>query len=369
MSAGTSAPPSHVVRLDDLRTFCRRLLEVAGLPGPAADLVADSLVDADARGIGSHGVLRTRIYAERLRAGLLDPAAAPVVVSEHAGGCLVDARNAIGHVGARAGVDLAIERATQGAAAVVGVRNSNHCGTLAYFVRRATARQLVLLAASNAPPTMVFYGGRTRAVGTNPLSIGIPHPAGPPLVIDMATSATARGKIIQASQLGMAISPDWAVDVAGKPTSDPELALAGSVLPFAGPKGSGLAMMLDLLCGGLLAGVTGDDIGDMYDDWSRPQRVSHLFVAIDPAAFLGQAAFLALVAQFADRVHGLPAADGFNRVQLPGEVEETARARAERDGLQLADTVVRDLEALSRELGEPAALPAEALPITPAGTS
>ena len=116
-------------------------------------------------------------------------------------------------------------------------------------------------------------------------------------------------------------------------------------------------MMLDLLCGGLLAGVTGDDIGDMYDDWSRPQRVSHLFVAIDPAAFLGQAAFLALVAQFADRVHGLPAADGFDRVQLPGEVEETARARAERDGLQLADTVVRDLEALSVSSASPRPFP------------
>jgi LDH2 family malate/lactate/ureidoglycolate dehydrogenase len=369
VSAETSAPSSVVVCLDDLRTLCQRLLERAGLPDAHAELVADSLVDADARGIGSHGVLRTRIYAERLRAGLLDPHATPAVVRDHQGGCLIDAGNAIGHVGALAGVDLAVERAHERAAAVVGVRNSNHCGTLAYFVRRATARGLVMIAASNAPPTMVLHGGRTRAVGTNPLAIGIPRPSGPPIVMDMATSAVARGKILLANQVGASIPPDWAVDPAGLPTSDTAQALAGSVLPFAGPKGSGLAMMLDLLCGGLLSGVTGEGIGDMYEDWTRPQQVGHMFIAIDPAAFLGQDAFGELVVQFAERVHGLPPADGFDRVQLPGEVEETARATAARDGLLLADTVVSDLEALARELGVSSALPVQPLPDSTADAS
>jgi LDH2 family malate/lactate/ureidoglycolate dehydrogenase len=362
VSAEASARSGLLVRIEDLRAYCGRLLALAGLPPADADLVADSLTDAEARGIGSHGVLRTRIYAERLRGGMLDPAATPTLVRDHPGGCLLDAGNAIGHVGARAGVDLAIERAKERAAAVVGVRNSNHCGTLAYFVRRATARHLVVLAASNAPPTMVFYGGRTRAVGTNPLAIGVPNPDGPPLVMYMATSATARGKIILASQVGASIPADWAVDEAGRPTSDPESALRGSVLPFAGPKGSGLAMMIDLLTGGLLAGVTGDEIGDMYDDWSRPQRVSHIFVAVDPDAFLGRDAYLGLVAGFVQRVHGLPPAEGFDQVLLPGEVEESARRTAERDGVLLADAVVRDLEALSRELGDPAVLPAVVLP-------
>jgi LDH2 family malate/lactate/ureidoglycolate dehydrogenase len=362
VSAETSATSSVVVCLDDLRTYCQGLLEAAGLPSGHAELVADSLVDADARGIGSHGVLRTRIYAERLRAGLLDPRATPTVVRDHPGGCLIDAGNAIGHVGALAGVDLAADRALERAAAVVGVRGSNHCGTLAYFVRRATARGVVVIAASNAPPTMVLHGGRTRAVGTNPLAVGIPHPSGPPVVIDMATSAVARGKIILAHQVGAGIPPDWAVDQAGVPTSDAARALAGSVLPFAGPKGSGLALMLDLLCGGLLSGVTGEGIGDMYDDWTRPQQVGHLFVAIDPAAFLGQDAFAALVAETTERVHGLPPAEGFDRVQLPGEVEDIARAAAERDGLVLADAVVRDLESLGDELGVPSALPVQAQP-------
>jgi LDH2 family malate/lactate/ureidoglycolate dehydrogenase len=349
-----TADNTATIGLGELRAFCARLLCAAGLDGATAELVADSLVDAEARDIRSHGVLRTRIYAERLRAGMLDPHAVPRVVKDSPGGVLVDAGNAIGHVGAGYGVRLAMERAAGRAVSVVGVRNSNHCGTLAYFVRQATARGLVLLATSNAPPTMVYHGGRSRAVGTNPLAIGIPNPAGTPIVIDMATSATARGKIIVADQLGATIPPGWAVDRDGQPTTDPGRALDGSVLPFAGPKGSGLAMIVDLLCGGLLAGVTGGQIGDMYTDWDRPQRVSHLFIAIDPDAFLGRAAFADQVAGFVDRVHGLPPAAGVQRVLVPGEVEEAARRRAERDGVALPAAVLADLRRLATELEVPA---------------
>jgi LDH2 family malate/lactate/ureidoglycolate dehydrogenase len=344
------------VALDDLRAHCAVLLEHAGLAGEVAALVADSLTDAEARGIGSHGVLRTRIYAERLRAGWLDAAAEPAVVSEAAGSVYLDANNAIGHVGARAGVDAAIERASASPVCVAGVRNSNHCGTLAYFARRATASGLIAIAASTAPPTMVYYGGRTRAVGTNPLCMAVPRPGAAPIVVDMATSATARGKIILANQLGEPIPDGWAVDAAGRPTTDATEALAGSVLPFAGPKGSALAMMIDLLCGGLLAGVTGGGIGDMYEDWTRPQRVTHLFIVLNPDGFLGSGPFGTHVAEFADRVHALPTAEGFEEVLLPGEVEERARGRAERDGILLAAEVADDLDRLAAELGSDARL-------------
>jgi ureidoglycolate dehydrogenase (NAD+) len=170
----------------------------------------------------------------------------------------------------------------------------------------------------------------------------------------MATSATARGKIILANQLGERIPPGWAVDREGVPTTDASSALDGSVLPFAGPKGSGLAMMVELLCGALLAGVTGGQIGDMYEDWTRPQRVSHLFVVIDPEAFLGRAAFLEQVRSFVDRVHALPPADGFAQVLVPGEVEEASRSAAEVSGVELSLEVADDLSALATELGVPA---------------
>ncbi|HEY2172923.1 MAG TPA: Ldh family oxidoreductase [Mycobacteriales bacterium] len=349
--ASVASPPGRAIPLDTLRRFCATLLQAAGLDPATADLVADSLSDAEARGIGSHGVQRTRIYVQRLRAGLLDATAVPRIVKETPSSVLLDARNAIGHVGARAGIDLAIARAETGAVCAVGVRNSNHCGTLAFYLRRATERSLVALAMSNAPPTMAYHGGRTRAVGTNPLAIGIPSDGGPPLILDMATSATARGKIILADQLAQPIPPGWAVDVEGRPTTDTQAALRGAVLPFAGPKGSGLAMMIELLCGGLMAGVTGALVGDMYDDWSRPQQVSHLFIAIDPDSFLGRTKFLAHVKLFTEQVHGLPAAEGFTRVSVPGEIEDAARSVSEQEGVMISETVIQDLQALAGELG------------------
>ena len=132
------------------------------------------------------------------------------------------------------------------------------------------------------------------------------------------------GKIIVAEQLGTSIPPGWAVDAEGRPTDGCGRGLAGAVLPFAGPKGSGLAMMIDLLCGGLLAGVSGFDIGDMYETWDRPQRVTHLFVVLDPDRWIGRTAFADHVRRFAAGVHALPAAAGVEQVLLPGEVEEAA---------------------------------------------
>ncbi|TDE00154.1 Ldh family oxidoreductase [Jiangella asiatica] len=345
-----TAPPQRVP-LDELRAHCSAVLRGAGLAHAAADLVADSLTDAEARGISSHGVTRTRIYAERLQAGMIDGAATPVVVREDTAGVHLDAGNAIGHVGASAGIDLAIEKAESGSVGAVGVANSNHCGTLAYFTRRAARAGLVAIAMSTAPTTMVYFGGKSRAVGTNPLSIAVPRRDGPPITVDMATSATARGKIILANQLGQDIPEGWAVDVDGRPTTDAAAALEGSVMPFGGPKGSGLAMMVDLLAGALVAGVSGEGIGDMYEDWTRPQRVGHLFITLNPDGWLGRSSLLAHVEDFAGRIHDLPPAEGFDQVLLPGEMEERAYERARTDGVTLSAAVFADLQNIADEVG------------------
>lgn len=346
----STAPPRRVV-VEELRDHSAAVLAAAGLPAGAARLVADSLVDAETRGISSHGVARTRIYAERLKAGMIDPNAEPAVLARSPGRIHLDARNAIGHVGAEAGLELALEAAGSEFVSVVGIANSNHCGTLAYFTRRAAERGFVTIAMSTAPPTMIYFGGRSRAVGTNPISISVPRPDGPPLVVDMATSATARGKIILANRLGKDIPPDWAVDSDGKPTTDAAAALLGSVVPFAGPKGSGLAMMVDLLAGAFVAGVSGFGIGDMYEDWTRAQRVSHLFIVLNPDGWVGRDAFLEHVAEFVANVHALPPADGVETVLLPGEVEDRRFDRAQREGVLIEATVCDDLDAIAAEVG------------------
>lgn len=333
------------------------LLMAGELPAAAAQLVAESLVDAEARGIASHGVARVPIYVKRLRAGIMSAAANPVIVRTTPATAHINANNAIGHLGAQAAVEAASERAAQAGAGVALVRNSNHCGTLGYFARQIAARGQIAVLASNGPPVMIYFGGRTRAVGTNPLAIAIPRTGGRPISLDMATSTTARGRIIHAAQTGADIPEGWAVDRDGLPTTDPGTALDGAVLPFGGPKGSGLAMMIDLLCGGLAAAVTGEAIGDMYEDWQREQRVSHFVMALDPGAWVGGDAFRDHAAAFAVSVGQLPTASGHERVLLPGEIEEHAQARALRDGLTVSGHVFKELTDLSVATNVPVPAP------------
>lgn len=352
----TMRGPVPLTRLHD---HARGILVASGVASPHAELVSSSLVDAEARGIGSHGLTRLRIYSDRVCKGAVDGTATPLVERSVGSVIRVDARNALGQVGAAAAVEAGMTLARQQGIALAGVRNSNHCGTLAFFTRRIARAGLVAIAMSTAPPTMVYFGGRTPAVGTNPFSIAVPRWQASPLVIDMATSATARGKIILAHQTGESIPGDWSLDIDGHPTDDPAAALQGAMLPFAGPKGSGLAMMIDLIAGGLIGSATGHQIGNMYEEWDRPQRVGHAFIIIDPSVWSDGEQYEREVAHFAEQLGLLPPADGYSAVLAPGTLEDEALARAEKHGLDVPGAVLEDLVALAGELGAPNLLPAE----------
>ncbi|MEA2537566.1 MAG: hypothetical protein QOF11_1800 [Chloroflexota bacterium] len=356
-SASSQARASAV----DLLDFATDALRACGLGADTARLVADTLVDADGRGIGSHGVVRLPIYVKRLRQGMVDAAATPTVEKRGAV-ATVDAHNSVGALAACAGIDAAIELASDLGLGMARVHHSNHAGALGYYARRATGRGFVAIAASNAPVTMAYFGGRSRAVGTNPFAIAVPRRDGPPIVMDVATSATARGKIIVAAADGRAIPAGWAIDTDGVPTTDAEAALAGSVLPFGGPKGSGLAMMIDILCGIVAGADFGRHIGDMYEDWSRPQNVGHVFLAIRPDDLAGS--FLPRIEEFVAEVAALPPAAGSERVLLPGDIEEMALANTRRTGIPITASTAAALTTLAGELdlALPAFLGAEAQP-------
>lgn len=350
IAEGETPVVAERVAVADLRAYLSALFTTAGYRPEDAQLVADSLTDADARGIASHGSIRTRVYVERIRSGLVDPRAVPDVSGKGAA-VRVSGNNAPGHVAALAGVQAVTSRALETGISVAGVNGSNHCGTLGYFLRQIADQGLLGIAASNGPPVMAYHGGRTRAVGTNPFGFAAPRAGQPPIVLDMATSATARGKIIHAARTGGTIPEGWAIDVDGNPTSDPAAALAGAAIPFAGPKGSGLAMMVELLCGAMVTGATGPAIGDMYEQWDRPQNVGHLFLALDPTVWIDSDVDLATrTREFGDRVHNLPAAAGHRGVLLPGELEEEALQTAYRDGLTVPGEVLSDLRALAEEM-------------------
>ena len=303
------------------------------------------------RNVASHGVTRTRIYSKRSRAGLVDPQADPRTTGGGRAARRVDAMNAPGQVAADVAITEVISGARELGMCVVGVVNSNHCGTLAYFLNRIASAGLVGIAATNGHAVMAYFGGRGRAVGTNPLGYSIPRSDGPPIMLDMATSNAARGKIISMARSGTGKVPEgWAVDVDGRMTTDPVDALAGAVLPFAGAKGSGLAMGIEMLCGTMLSGVTGTQIGDMYEQWDRPQRVGHIFFAIDPASWGSREDFDGRVREFVDEVGKLAPAEGSDRVFLPGEIEQASEADSASRGVLVPGSVIADLTSLATEL-------------------
>lgn len=344
--------PDRRVAVESLRILVTHILEASGYPHTRAELVADSLVYADMRNVASHGVTRTRIYSRRSRAGLVNPEADPRITGKARAARTVDAVNAPGQVAADVAVTEAISGARELGMCVVGVTNSNHCGTLAYFLERIAAAGLVGIAATNGPAVMAYFGGRSRAVGTNPLGYSIPRAGASPIMLDMATSNAARGKIISMARSGIGTVPEgWAVDINGRMTTNPVDALAGAVLPFAGPKGSGLAMGIELLCGTMLSGVTGRQIGDMYEQWDRPQRVGHIFFAIDPTTWGSREEFDLRVHQFVSEVAELTPAEGAERVFLPGEIEDASAADAAAHGVLLPGSVIADLKALATDLG------------------
>jgi ureidoglycolate dehydrogenase (NAD+) len=327
----------------ELRAFCAQAMERAGASAGDAALTADGLVAADLRGVHSHGALRIGVYVDRLRAGAINPRAKLTPVRDGGAVLVMDAQAGPGIAMAVRAMDLAIERAAAHGLAAVSVRNSNHCGMLAYHVMRALAAGAIGIGMSNADSQVAPWGARAKFLGTNPLAVAVPAGAEPPIVLDMATSVVAHGRVKAAADRGETIPPDWAVDPEGRPTTDPSKALAGALLTFGGPKGSGISLLIDLLAGLLPGGRSGPEITPLYQRLDEPQGVGHLFMALRVEAFDAPAAFTARVDETIRRIRALPPAAGAERALLPGELEN-GRARRYRDeGIPLPPDAVAEI--------------------------
>lgn len=336
---------------DALHSFVAEALMRSGAEREEAQLVAEALVRADLRGVHSHGVVRTDVYLERLRAGSIRPGAHLATLADWGASVLCDAQAGFGIVAAARAMDLAVDRARQHGVGVVGVRNSNHCGMLAFFVLRAVARGAVGIALSNADAQLAPYGARVGYLGTNPVCVGVPAGKEAPVVLDMATSEVAHGKVRAAAQRGEPIPPTWALGPDGRPTTDPQEALRGALLPFGGAKGSGLALMVDVLAGLLTGAGSGPEIVPLYEGLDRPQGVGHLMVALWPEAFCGAAALRDRVDRLVRQVRSLPPADGFDRVWLPGELEHQREVEYRRAGIPLPQEAVAVLRRVADVAG------------------
>ncbi len=302
----------------------------AGVSAESARTVAAALVEADLRGIPSHGLMLLPMYVERLRAGSVSTADRAEVVLDAGAIAVLDAGNALGQLTGDQAMSLAVDKARAHGVGVVSVRRAFHFGGAFRYVEQAADAGCLGIAASNTRPLMPAPGGATRVVGNNPVAIGVPRTGAPPIVLDMALSEAALGKIRLAAAEGRGIPATWATDPDGLPTTDPGAAIAGMLLPMGGPKGFGLALMVDVLTGVLSGGAFGNRVQGMYADVNVPNDCAHFFLALDAAAFGDLSAFDAGVASLADQVTGGPLAPGTTALRLPGSrAAETAAAGRE----------------------------------------
>ncbi|MGH7910165.1 MAG: Ldh family oxidoreductase [Candidatus Dormibacteraceae bacterium] len=319
-----------------VRDQLREALEREDVPRPDAELAACCLVDAELEGQGSHGLIRFPPLLERIRKGVI--AARPRMVVEGAGALRrLDAGNALGQVAGVRAVDLAVELAREHGTGLVAVRGSNHLGALDFYVRRAAAKDLVALAFSNTPPAMAAPGTGTRYLGTNPIAAAFPT-EGEPIVVDMGTSQAARGRVVEAQRAGRSIPEGWAIDAAGRSTTDPAAGLGGSMVPMGGEKGFALALLVELLAAALPDAAIGPQAGRSE---GVPMGLGHAFWVIDPSA--AAPGFAARAQGVVEDLHALGA-------RVPGDRRREERARREAAGLEIPDHLRSELE---RTLGHP----------------
>lgn len=344
-------PEARLVPGPRLVEFAGAVLGATGIAADECDVIAASLVEANLRGVDSHGVLRLLQYAESIRGGRVQPRPEVKVSRILPGSGLVDAGGGYGFRPTRLAVDLAVELALEVGIGVVGVRDSHHFGMAALYAERAAAAGLIGIVTTNTGPVMAPVGVTTPLVGNNPIAISVPRrPPADPLSLDMALSGTAFGRIRLAAAEGRPIPAGWAHDKHGRPTTDAAEALAAGLLaPMGGHKGYVLSVVVEVLTG-ILTGSRFGLASSAHDHGAG--GVGHLAIAIRPDMFVDGEAFLDAVEALVAELRGAPTADGAE-VLLPGELEQRTRRLRAAEGVPLSAELVEQLDRLAESLGVP----------------
>ncbi|MFC1937498.1 Ldh family oxidoreductase [Chloroflexota bacterium] len=333
-----------VVNKQELKDIGIKILTKAGVPKSDATEVAEHLAEANLRGRDSHGIARVTAIVKGINMKTINPSAQVSVVRETAATALIDGNQGIGQVVALKATDMAIEKARNVGVGIVSMRNAAHIGFLAYYTERVAKQGMLGIAFTNTEPAVSPTGGMEPVLGTNPICIGIPY-SDEPILVDLATSVVARGKIVDFERKGQKIPKGWALDKEGADTEDPTAALAGSLLPIAGPKGYCLAFAIDLLAGGLAGASVGTDVkGTM-----RTEEVANkgdLIMVIDPEKFSGGENFLGKVDRLAEQIKLCKKAPGVTQIYLPGDPELVAREKKMKEGVTLDDKLCQQLSEL-----------------------
>jgi (2R)-3-sulfolactate dehydrogenase (NADP+) len=299
--------------------------------------VARAVVAAEADGLKGHGLSRVQSYAAQAKVGKVDGFATPTIERRRPGAAVIDAANGFAFPALEAAIKLLPEMARAVGIASAAIHRSHHCGAAGHPVERMAEQGFVAMMLANTPAAIAPWGGTKAVFGTNPIAFACPLPGRPPVVIDLALSKVARGNILAAKQKGERIPRGWALDAAGKPTTDPDAALAGTMLPLGDAKGTPLILMVELLAAGLTGANFAADASSFLDAKGPPPGTGQLIIAFDPAAFGGSGE------HFAQLVGSIEAQPG---ARLPGSRRLAARRKAASDGLALSDALLNDIDAL-----------------------
>ncbi|KAF2241176.1 Malate/L-lactate dehydrogenase [Trematosphaeria pertusa] len=344
--ASTTAEQQMVhVNATDARKFVEHVLVGNGVPRENAVIVSRCLVEADLRGVDTHGINRIPSYMARIREGVLDPKASPTLRQVTPVVAQVDGRNGFGFLAAHMGMAAAIRMAQESGIGMVSVKHSNHFGMSAWIVQQAVDAGMMSLVFTNSSPALPVWGGKSKLMGVSPIACGAPAGKGRPFIVDMAPSVAARGKIYKALRRGEKIPTDWALDKDGKQTDDAAKALEGVMLPMGGPKGSALAIMMDVFSGVLSGSAFAGHVTNPYDA-SKPADVGHFLVAIKPDLFMPTDEFKDRMDYLYSRVTGSERMAGVDRVYFPGETELLRKEERLERGIPL---VHAEVEALNKE--------------------
>ncbi len=331
----------------ELERVVGTLVRRCGMSDEDAAVMAGHLVQADLRGVHSHGVLRVPEYVKKLTVQGVDPRGRPEVVHEDGVCLVVDGRNSMGQIGARFAMQQAIERARQTGMAAVAVRGSNHCGAMATYAMMALPHDMIGLATTNALPTMAPWGGAERVLGINPLGVAVPAWEERPIVYDAAFSATAHGKVRVYQQKGLSLPDGWALDKDGHPTVHP--AEAHLLLPIGDFKGTALAMVMGILSSMLSGAAYGTELGSI-EDGPHAGKDGHFLAAIRISAFEDVARFKQRVDTAIRQLHDCRRAPGVERIYAPGELEFLTEERYLSEGIPLNDDTLAGIRSAATQL-------------------
>lgn len=313
--------------------------------GEEAELVAECLVQAEMRGIDTHGVHFLQLLSDRIDAGMIRIPTELKTVKEDGVTSILDGGNGLGQVAAHRAMRMSIEKARTFGVGLTLIRNTNHIGILAFYTLMAATEGMVGIVMSNSAPSMSPWGGAEAFFGTNPLSFAIPGGEKGPVVLDMSSSVVARGKVRRAERMKETIPLGWALDESGSPTTDPTAAMKGTLLPIGGPKGYGLAFMIDVLAGMLSGSHYGPNVKTFHQPLG-PTGIGVLTMAIGVEKFMPLNQFRQMMESYVESIKQSKKAKEVSRIYLPGEIEFEKEEKSRAEGIALSDSAVGNLNRL-----------------------